>query len=118
MHEFPEVQALVQQAIAEAEGARVTRLKIIVGEGSGHNPHHIQEHFIEASRGTSAEGAVLEFIPEKLAAKCAQCGAPFSAENQSFACEQCGSTELLICSGKAVRLIAVEKEPVPAGVRT
>lgn len=113
MHEFPEVQELVRQAAAQVgEGVRVKRLKIVVGEASGHDPRHIQSHFDEASRGTPAHGAVLEFIPERLAAKCATCGADFSTAEGAFSCGRCGGTELVITAGQSVRLAEVEPEPV------
>jgi hydrogenase nickel incorporation protein HypA/HybF len=109
VHEFPEVQAMVRQACAQIPAAtRITRLKILVGEASGHDPHHIQAHFTEASRGTRAEGAVLEFIPEKLAARCASCGAAFQPSDLALSCENCGSTELNITAGKNVRLMGIE----------
>jgi len=109
MHEFPEVQAMVRQACAKVTpGTRLQRLKIIVGEASGHNSDHIAAHFAEASRGTPAEGASLEFIPEKLAAKCAVCGANYSREDPDLTCAACGSTELIILAGNRVRLAAVE----------
>jgi hydrogenase nickel incorporation protein HypA/HybF len=111
MHEFPEVQELVRQAAAQfPECARVKRLKIVVGEASGHDHHHIAAHFEEASRGTKAEGAVLEFISEELAAKCANCGAVFDASSGSLACDECGGTELVVTAGNGVRLAAVEAE--------
>lgn len=109
MHEFPEVQAMVKLACAQAPAAgRIRRLKILVGEASGHDARHIQAHFTDASRGTRAEGAVLEFISEKLAARCAACGAVFQPDDLALACEKCGSTELNITAGKSVRLLGVE----------
>ena len=109
MHEFPEVQAMVQQACAQAPSqSRIKRLKILVGEASGHDPHHIQAHFDDAARGTRAEGAVLEFIPETLSACCASCGTLFQPDTLALSCEQCGSTELNITAGKTVRLVGVE----------
>ena len=109
MHEFPEVQAMVQQACTQAPTqARIKRLKILVGEASGHDPHHIQAHFTDASRGTRAEGAVLEFIPEKLAARCVACGGVFQPDNLTLSCDKCGGTELNITAGKTVRLVGVE----------
>lgn len=111
MHEFPEVQAMVRQACAQAPaGARITRLKIVVGEASGHDPHHIEAHFAEAARGTRAEGAVLEFVGEKLAARCAACGEEFKADTASLACTRCGGTELVIAAGKDVHLAGIEAE--------
>lgn len=100
---------MVQQACAQAHGqTRIKRLKILVGEASGHDPHHIQAHFDDASRGTQAEGAVLEFIQEKLSARCAACGAVFQPDTLALACEKCGSTELNITAGKSVGLVGVE----------
>ena len=111
MHEFPEVQELVRQAAAQvAAGARIRRLRIVVGEASGHDPRHIESHFVEASRHTKAEGAMLEFISEKLAARCASCGADFDNREGAFTCEKCGGTELVITAGNTVRLAQVEAE--------
>lgn len=112
MHEFPEVQELVRQAAAQvSEGVGIKRLWIVVGEASGHDPRHIEAHFAEASRGTCAEGAMLEFISEKLAARCADCGADFSGTEGILACERCGATELVITAGQNVRLLGVEAGP-------
>ncbi len=109
MHEFPEVQAMVREACRRVpSGARIKRITIVVGEASGHDPHHIQEHFDDASRGTAAEGAALRFIHEKLAARCAQCGMNFSATTMTLHCTQCGGTELVITGGNSVYLAEVE----------
>lgn len=112
MHEFPEVQAMVKQACAQAPpGARIKRLRIVVGEASGHDSRHIQAHFTDASRGTQAEGAVLEFIHEKLAARCATCGAEFTGGGMVLACTRCGGTQLVITAGNTVRLSGIETGP-------
>ena len=108
MHEFPEVQAMIREALTQvAPGCRIKGLKIIVGEASGHDPHHIHAHFADAARGTLAEGATLEFISEKLAARCVNCGATFDSGSSALSCIRCGGTELAISAGKTVRLAAV-----------
>jgi len=109
MHEFPEVQAMVKQACAQVPaGSRIKKLRIVVGEASGHDPRHIQAHFAEASRATPAEGAALEFIREKLAGTCTHCGAEFIGGGLVLACGQCGGTQLEINAGNSVRLVGVE----------
>ena len=108
MHEFPEVQAMVAEAVKRAGGADIKRLTIVVGEASGHSTYHIQEHFFEASQGTLAEGAALEFVHEPLSARCAACGADFSRKDLTLACAQCGGSELVITAGNNVRLAAVK----------
>lgn len=89
-------------------GAHVTRLIIVVGEASGHDPRHIQDHFTDASRGTAAEGATLNFVHEKLTARCANCDMSFSTGELVLHCSHCGGTELVITGGNEVRLSAVE----------
>ncbi len=112
MHEFPEVHAMVLQACAQIpSGARIARMTIVIGEASGHDAHHIEEHFAAASRGTAAEGARLQFVPEKLAARCAACGAEFTGSDLTLACAKCGGTELVITAGDTVHLGTVETAP-------
>jgi hydrogenase nickel incorporation protein HypA/HybF len=111
MHEFPEVQAMLRRVLSEApESARITHLTFVVGEASGHDPHHIAAHFLEAARGTRAEGAVLEFRGERLAARCAACGAQFHPEAKALACAQCGAVELIITAGNTVSLAGFEMD--------
>jgi hydrogenase nickel incorporation protein HypA/HybF len=114
MHEFPEVQALLRQILAQAPpDVRITRVKMVVGEASGHDPHHIEQHFREASRGTSAEGAVLEFVTEPLAAHCAACGEEYKTDESSLGCPRCGGTRLVFTAGKSVYLAGVELDLLP-----
>ena len=108
MHEFPEVQAMVRNACASARGKKVRRLTIAVGEASGHDAHHISEHFVEASRATMAEGAELRFVSERLAARCTNCGRSYESAAGTFSCTDCGGMELTITSGMNVRLLGIE----------
>ena len=121
MHEFSEVLAMIRQARAQlAAGARIRRLTIVVGEASGHDPAHIAAHFAEAARGNpELEGASLEFVAEKLAARCAGCGAEFDAAKSLLVCSHCGGTQLRITAGDQVRLAEMvsEAEPVPHPAR-
>jgi hydrogenase nickel incorporation protein HypA/HybF len=109
MHEFSAIQALIRDACAElSAGAQVQRLIIVVGEASGHDVAHLRAHFDEASRGTPAEGATLQFVREKLTACCSACGTEFVPEGLLLACTHCGGAELVIRGGDSVRVKAVE----------
>ncbi|MCL5098583.1 MAG: hydrogenase maturation nickel metallochaperone HypA [Candidatus Omnitrophica bacterium] len=109
MHEFPEVQQLVRDALTRVpQSKRIRRLVIAIGEASGITPEGIEHHFPAAARGTPAENAVLEFQREKLAARCAHCAAEFKPQGMALACPQCGSTELTITGGQGVRLADIE----------
>jgi Zn finger protein HypA/HybF involved in hydrogenase expression len=112
MHEFPEVQAMLRQVLSQTPGdARITRMTFLVGEASGHDSHHIAAHFVEAARGSRAEGAVLEFRLERLAAKCAVCGTEFGPREKALTCTHCGAFELIITAGNRVALDGFETEP-------
>ena len=108
MHEFAEMQAMLQQALAQCPEGRVVRLRVVVGEASGHDAHHIGLHFREASRGTAAEYAELEFLSEGLAARCAACGMEYRTEDLCLSCASCGETRLVITAGDRVYLAGVE----------
>lgn len=109
MHEFAAIRALVHDACAQlSTGERVTRLTIVVGEASGHDEQHLRAHFDEACRGTPAEGATLQFVSEKLTARCSHCGAEFAPEGLLLACSHCGGTELAISGVETIRVKAIE----------
>jgi len=91
-------------------GRRIGRLTVIVGEASGHSPEHLAEDLTAAAKGTPAEGAALELVVEKLAARCARCGAAFAPKPLVLACPACGSAELTITAGQQVRLDRVEAQ--------
>jgi hydrogenase nickel incorporation protein HypA/HybF len=60
MHERALMQDLMREieAVAHANGAaRVTKIEVRLGALSHFTPEHFREHFVDASRGTVAEGA-------------------------------------------------------------
>lgn len=60
MHEQALMRDLMKkiEAVAITEGAtRVTKISVGLGAMSHFTPHHFREHFVDASRGTIAEGA-------------------------------------------------------------
>lgn len=63
MHEHALMRDLMHEieAVARADGAlRVTRVAVRLGALSHFTPEHFREHFVDASRGTLAEGADVE----------------------------------------------------------
>ena len=65
MHEqalMRDVLARIEEA-ARAEGAaRVTRVGVRFGALSHFTPEHFREHFVDAARGTIAEGAIVDAV--------------------------------------------------------
>lgn len=51
------------ESVAAREGAgRVVRLEVRLGPLSHFTPEHFREHFVDVSRGTIAEGAVIDAL--------------------------------------------------------
>lgn len=62
MHERALMNDLMREIeeVARADGAtRVTKVSVRLGALSHFTPEHFLEHFVDASRGTLAEGAVV-----------------------------------------------------------
>ena len=60
MHEhalMADVTRKLEQTAMEAGADRVTRVVVHLGALSHFTPEHFQEHFVDATRGTVAEGA-------------------------------------------------------------
>ena len=76
MHERALMDDLVRKvlAVAEAEeAAAVTRIRVRLGVLSHFTPEHFVEHWVDASRGTVAEGAaVVATMDSELAGRAAQ----------------------------------------------
>jgi hydrogenase nickel incorporation protein HypA/HybF len=55
-----DVMRRVLRVAADEDAARVTRVRAWLGVLSHFTPEHFREHFEDASRGTIAEGALVE----------------------------------------------------------
>ncbi len=78
MHELSITRALLDQALAEAEkhGAkRISRIRLLLGEGGGVVPDCVQFYFDEMKKNTAAAEAELEFKRVPLRIRCPKCGA-------------------------------------------
>jgi hydrogenase nickel incorporation protein HypA/HybF len=78
MHELSVTRSLLDQALAEAEkhGAkRISRIRLLLGEGGGVVPDCVQFYFDEMKKGTTAADAELEFKRVPLRIRCPKCGA-------------------------------------------
>ena len=65
MHEQALMRDLVRRivGVAESEGATgVTKVSVRLGALSHFTPEHFYEHFVDASLGTVAEGAVVDAV--------------------------------------------------------
>lgn len=63
MHEralLDDVMRKLNDVAAESNASRITRVTVRFGPLSHFTPEHFREHFVDASRGTIAEGAEVD----------------------------------------------------------
>ena len=89
MHELSITRSLLDQALAEAEkhGARrISRIRLLLGEGGGVVPDCVHFYFDEMKKGTIAAEAELEFKTVPLRIRCSKCGAewgPYRSDKET-----------------------------------
>jgi hydrogenase nickel incorporation protein HypA/HybF len=94
MHEYSLTRQIVKivNRTAEAHAARrVTRVRLVVGGGSGVQPDSVQAYFSQIARGTPAEGATLSVRRVPVEMYCPACDRNFIRPRFSFACPVCGA---------------------------
>ncbi len=101
---------IVNQAIQGREVARVTSLRIVIGEMSNVVPDCLTFAFGVVSKGTIAEDARLDFESKPLVGRCGDCGNEFRIEQYLFRCPDCESPKIEIVSGKEFFLESIECE--------
>ncbi|MCR5093072.1 MAG: hydrogenase maturation nickel metallochaperone HypA [Lachnospiraceae bacterium] len=107
MHELPFVIKLLGEAEETARRenlARISRLRLRIGELSGIEPECVKLYFETASEGTAAEGALLDFCVEPAKLRCEACGTEYDflpghtvgSGRDPFSCPACGGSGTLI----------------------
>ncbi|MGF1495335.1 MAG: hydrogenase maturation nickel metallochaperone HypA [Elainellaceae cyanobacterium] len=109
MHEFGITQNIVAIASDHAQGARVTRISLEIGQLTAIMPDAIRFCFDVCAQGTVLEGAALEILEKPGIGQCRACGhrMPLS---QPFGVCDCGSTRLDIIQGEALMIKELETE--------
>jgi hydrogenase nickel incorporation protein HypA/HybF len=121
MHELGITEQLLSLALHHAEQAQATRvvhLNLVVGAFSSVLDESVQFYWDFMSRGTIAEGAVLNFqrVPGLLA--CQDCGVQFQLTEFDGQCPGCGGLRARIISGDDFRLDSIEIEEAKDGNNT
>lgn len=102
--------ALVQRHATEHQARRVDRVVLRIGALAGVEPESLRFAFAVISRGTAAEGAVLEIEPVPAAIYCTGCRREFTSEDGGFifACPGCGDLCGEIRHGRELELSRIE----------
>ena len=65
MHEhalMTDLMRKIEQVATDGDATRVVRISVRLGPLSHFTPEHFREHFVDASRGTVAEGAEVDAV--------------------------------------------------------
>ena len=122
MHEMPLTQSLLNLALKNAGGQRITDIYLEVGRMSVVVPESVEVFFDYLSQETLAEGATLHFDIKPIEMTCLDCGElqdlsewlderPHIVMQKAFAraCT-CGSKNLRVTGGVKFGLVSIDVE--------
>jgi hydrogenase nickel incorporation protein HypA/HybF len=109
MHELPITEGILKIATEAADGRPITTIHLVVGELSSIVDDSVQFYFDMLSKGTVAEGAVLDFQRRTATVICLDCGRSFEVRAPlPDACPHCGGTRLKVTGGRELRVESIE----------
>lgn len=110
MHELGIAQEILDVAVAEARrhaAKKVTSVRLRVGVLRAVEPENLFFLFEHLSRGTPAEGALLEIEEERLRVDCPACGVS-EANSFTFACPRCREPGISVSGGESLSILSLE----------
>lgn len=113
MHELSLTQNLVEIATEHARRAgasAITAVTLEIGALSGVIPEAVEFAFEACSKGTMAEGAVLEIVTVEGLGHCRDCDREWPMTALTDPCPQCGAFALDVLQGQEMTLIEMEIE--------
>jgi hydrogenase nickel incorporation protein HypA/HybF len=113
MHELALSQNIIDVVCrqAAADGARrVRRVRIAIGALSPVQPNAIEFCFDAVSRGTLAEGAVLDIDRPPGRAHCQSCDRVVTISGYGERCPVCGGQRWVLVGGDDLRVLELEVE--------
>ena len=113
MHEMALAEGVLQivEDAARREGfARVRAVWLEIGQLASVEPDAMRFCFDAVTRRSVAEGARLEIVATPGAAWCMKCSQPVALAALGEACPRCGSYQLQVTGGDAMRAKELEVE--------
>ena len=109
MHELSITCRMLELVAEAAQGRRVRRVTLEIGELSGVVADAIEFCFPEVARDTVAAGADLEIRHVAARARCEECGGEFATPSLITPC-RCGSLRFVRLTGEELNLKSLELE--------
>jgi hydrogenase nickel incorporation protein HypA/HybF len=113
MHEYPVAQRIIQVAEETSKkngAAKIKRINIVAGELSGFIGESMQMYFDILSKGSAAEGALINVKSVKPMLECRGCGIVFEMKDRSFNCPSCGKDGSLTQTGREFYIESIDLE--------
>jgi hydrogenase nickel incorporation protein HypA/HybF len=89
-------------------GCRVEKIRLVIGELTGHRTEDMQFYFDIVTEGTSLEGARLDVEYVRPVLECPCCGLSFEKAGPSLRCPACRTMARLTGSGRELYIDALE----------
>jgi hydrogenase nickel incorporation protein HypA/HybF len=107
MHELAIMGRVVADLNKRVDPARVSCVRLQIGQLAGVLPETIQFCFALCTRGTALDGARLEIDEVRGRGRCRRCGSEILMETHGDPC-RCGSAEVEVLGGQELRVQMVE----------
>ena len=110
MHELSIAGSVVEIASRQANGRRVTKVRMKVGHLRQVVPSALAFSFELVAEGTPAEGAELEMEEVPATGRCRACAEESRFDGFPLQCASCGGFDLEILSGEELLVESLELE--------
>ena len=115
MHEFSICESVVRMALREARRAgvkdgRIRKVSVTIGMLRQIMPEYMATAYSILTKGTAAEGSVLDIRVAPTTAKCAKCGWSGPVTVMDLQCAGCGERDVETTGGMELRLENMEVE--------
>jgi len=112
LHELAIAESVVQIADRHADGRRVTKVYLKVGQLRQVVPAALAFSFELVAQGTPIEGAQLEMEEVPATGACQGCGEKSRLEGFPLRCKACGGFDLELLEGEELYVESLELEEV------
>ena len=110
MHELSVAGAVVDTALAHADGRRVSAVAVRVGALRQVVGESLSFYFEIVARDTRCEGAELSLTHVATELGCRECGRRWSPEIPAFRCPDCSGADVEILAGEELEVDYIEIE--------